>query len=497
MKRFFLIIIFTIIILAGLTAGFGLAMAEGTVFRPDNALYSMQRFAERQRENLAVDETDRAMYLLRLVERRLYDLESLTGTQGEAAALNAFDDALRQAVVAVGHAPLEDLPDLKLRMADLVGKADSVVGVLVVVPADEPELLSRVQKLLGTLKGMVGAVASTEQVSDQPAQPGEASSSESNTTPTPSAEETATIDPQVVQFPEGSAGAAHEFFQLTGKHSLLACEDCHIDGKYAGTPNECGICHAEVRPVEHFQGECSSCHTTEDWTEIIFDHDLAVATDCISCHENQKPINHFSGQCSACHQTAAWKPASFDHDVAGATNCQGCHANNRPNNHYSGQCSACHRTSAWRPASFNHTAAGATNCQSCHSKDRPGNHYSGQCSACHKTSAWRPASFNHNAAGATNCQNCHKPPANHWSGNCSKCHSTSGWGKISVSGHSFPMNHGKAGGNCSACHDGTSSKVNCYKCHNKSETEKKHKEEGIFDIAGRCLSCHPNGEKKD
>jgi hypothetical protein len=59
------------------------------------------------------------------------------------------------------------------------------------------------------------------------------------------------------------------------------------------------------------------------------------------------------------------------------------------------------------------------------------------------------------------------------------------------------MNHGDADGQCSDCHSSNSSSVNCYKCHNKAKMEEKHSEEGIFDIAGRCLSCHPNGEEED
>ncbi len=66
-----------------------------------------------------------------------------------------------------------------------------------------------------------------------------------------------------------------------------------------------------------------------------------------------------------------------------------------------------------------------------------------------------------------------------------------------MKGHSFPTNHGGAGGNCSACHSSNSTSVNCYKCHNQAKMVEKHNEEGISNIAGRCLSCHPNGDKED
>jgi hypothetical protein len=646
MKRILLVAFLFLIILVAPITGVGVAMAQGTILRPDSPVFSLQRFAEQTRAALSLTETDQALYLIHIAERRADDLQALAGTPGEVEALAALHVAIGEAVNAVGHLPEELLPEMRLHLADLVMKVELVLANVKVAQTAAPELLAEVQGMVQALLTLVGsapeeAVAQLQEM---------VTNSQPTTLSLPQAEGTAAIDPLVVQFPEGSAGAAHEFFPLTGKHLALECEDCHIDGMYAGTANMCGTCHAEVRPADHFDGDCSSCHTTNDWTEIVFDHVLAAATDCVSCHVDQKPVNHFPGQCSACHQTTAWKPARFNHNVAGATNCQGCHSKNRPVNHFSGQCSACHRTNAWKPAGFNHAVAGATNCEGCHAKNRPANHFSGQCSACHNTSAWRPAAFNHkiagvtncegchaknrpanhfsgqcsgchntsawkpanfnhstatncdschkrpanhysgqcsschntnawkpanfnhsaatncdgchkrpanhysgqcsachntnawkpanfnhNAAGATNCDGCHKPPANHysgqcsschstnawkpanfnhssagnnceschkrpsghWDGACSKCHTTSSWGKINVSGHSFPMNHGNAGGNCSACHVNNSSSVNCYKCHNKSETEKHHSEEGIFDIAGRCLSCHPNGQKKD
>ena len=64
-----------------------------------------------------------------------------------------------------------------------------------------------------------------------------------------------------------------------------------------------------------------------------------------------------------------------------------------------------------------------------------------------------------------------------------------------MSGHTFPIDHGDAGGVCSNCHSGTNGTVSCYRCHNKAATEAEHAEEGIYDIAGKCLDCHPDGEE--
>ena len=34
-------------------------------------------------------------------------------------------------------------------------------------------------------------------------------------------------------------------FELTGAHRLQACESCHVDAVFAGTPRVCAACHAQ------------------------------------------------------------------------------------------------------------------------------------------------------------------------------------------------------------------------------------------------------------
>ncbi len=71
-------------------------------------------------------------------------------------------------------------------------------------------------------------------------------------------------------------------FPLTGAHVNVACNSCHIGGKYTGTPTACSACHAA---------------------------DFTKATN----------PNHvqsgFPQTCQVCHNTAAWQPASFDHNT--------------------------------------------------------------------------------------------------------------------------------------------------------------------------------------
>ena len=43
-----------------------------------------------------------------------------------------------------------------------------------------------------------------------------------------------------------------------------------------------------------------------------FDHDAYGATDCNSCHKNDAPADHYDLQCSECHTTNAWLPRLTD-----------------------------------------------------------------------------------------------------------------------------------------------------------------------------------------
>ena len=103
----------------------------------------------------------------------------------------------------------------------------------------------------------------------------------------------------------------------------------------------------------------------------------AGATDCLSCHRKDRPRNHFQGQCSLCHSTSAWKPAHFTHrfplNHGGANGvCSTCH----PSGTASYTCSACHRPAHMRAE---HAEEGIYNiagrCAACHPTGREGDGY--------------------------------------------------------------------------------------------------------------------------
>jgi len=80
--------------------------------------------------------------------------------------------------------------------------------------------------------------------------------------------------------------------------------------------------------------------------------------------------------------------------------------------------------------------------------------------------------------------------------NCAACHSTSAWMPASYNGpHTFPMNHGGAGGNCRTCHPGSYGSYTCYACHDQGEITNKHSER--FSDFSNCVACHASGQEGD
>jgi hypothetical protein len=183
-------------------------------------------------------------------------------------------------------------------------------------------------------------------------------------------------------------------FQLTGAHQQVACESCHLDGAFQGTPQDCYSCHA---PHDVHQGDfgqdCVQCHTPESWEDAEFDHSLAAF---------QLTGAHQQVACESCHL----------HDVFRGTpqECSGCHRD--PSFHlglFGSDCSTCHDTNAWQPAlfdrshtfPFNHGESGISDCRTCH----PDSLVSYICYTCHEHS---PVEIErkHREEGISNFQDC-------------------------------------------------------------------------------------------
>jgi hypothetical protein len=272
-------------------------------------------------------------------------------------------------------------------------------------------------------------------------------------------------------------------FPLTGAHATVACSQCHVNGRYAGTPKTCNSCHLtdyqRTTNPNHtavgFPTDCSICHSTTNWQGARFDHattgfpltgahatqpcsnchtsgTTALNAACVTCHlrnyNSTTNPNHvtagFPQQCNVCHSTAAWQPASFNHNSTAfpltgahtAVACANCHIAGR----YAGtptDCYSCHRTVYQSVTNPNHIAAGfPTTCQTCHT-----------------TTRWTGATFNHTwfpipHNTARLCSDCHTNPSNYAVFLCTNCHTQT----ATANEHSGVSGYVWNSTNCYSCH---------------------------------------------
>lgn len=123
-------------------------------------------------------------------------------------------------------------------------------------------------------------------------------------------------------------------FPLTGAHIALACTQCHVNGNYTLSYQNCYQCHSSdysaVANPSHvsqlFPKDCTGCHSTSVWTPNTMKHDVAYFRIYSGKHRGRWT------QCSQCHTSLG---------SLGAYNCTtACHRSA----HNNGQdCYSCHR----------------------------------------------------------------------------------------------------------------------------------------------------------
>jgi hypothetical protein len=256
-------------------------------------------------------------------------------------------------------------------------------------------------------------------------------------------------------------------FPLTGSHREVKCDECHMVGRFEGTPAECFACHEEDDAHDgNFGRECAPCHTPDDWESVRFDHSATAfpllgkhaQVPCEGCHDGGS-LSDTPSRCVDCHQVDDAHGGQFGIDCAG-----------------------CHTADDWKNATFDHarTAFPLT-----------GAHQQVGCAQCHSGGRFKGT--------PVACVGCHQDPAFHrglFENACDVCHTTSAWlpGRFDRP-HTFPLIHGAAGPSpCRTCHAGALASYTCYGCHehNPAEMQEEHAEEGISDIAN-CARCHPTG----
>lgn len=282
-------------------------------------------------------------------------------------------------------------------------------------------------------------------------------------------------------------------FPLSGAHVNVACVQCHVNGRFAGTPKDCASCHIndfnKTTNPNHvaaaFPTDCSVCHSTATWSGAVFDHARTLfpltgahtSAACASCHVNGKYAG-LSTLCASCHISKFNSTTNPNHVTAG----------------FPPTCEVCHTTSVWAPSTFNHakTAFPLTGahvnvgCASCHI----GGRYAGtptDCYSCHKADYTNVSNPNHAAAGFPTT--------------CTTCHTTSTWAGATFSHTQFPIYSGSHQGKwttCNDCHTNPSNYAvfSCITCHAHDKGPMDQKHSGVRNYvynSANCLACHPTG----
>lgn len=275
-------------------------------------------------------------------------------------------------------------------------------------------------------------------------------------------------------------------FRLDGKHQAVACEACHLNRQFRGTPTQCFDCHWIRRKDDRYQTRlgtrCEQCHQPTSWTAVRWDHGS----------QSGIPLNadHRLLQCDSCHRNANFR--------AGSAACVSCHqkdynATKAPSHIAAGfgvTCASCHRPSdpTWQ-SGLNHNAFFAL----------VGVHATQVCAACHKNNVYRGT--------PRDCVGCHLPQYNatknpshiaaSFPTTCDACHrpTDATWTQAVFNHTRFPIT-GRHNVSCAQCHTVASTfKIfSCTVCHSRAETDSKHRgRAGYIYDSNACYSCHPNG----
>ena len=144
----------------------------------------------------------------------------------------------------------------------------------------------------------------------------------------------------------------HQFFPLTGGHSIGDCFACHQGSDYKGLSTDCISCHIDdfnaTQDPNHkqsgFSTDCTLCHTIEGWSPAGFrDHDAEFFpiysgihrgewNSCVECHTTPGSYKSFS--CIDCHEHSNRTAVTREHDEVRnfqyeSNACYACHPNGK------------------------------------------------------------------------------------------------------------------------------------------------------------------------
>jgi hypothetical protein len=272
-------------------------------------------------------------------------------------------------------------------------------------------------------------------------------------------------------WPQATFDHTQTAFPLLGQHADTACQDCHADGIYRGTPQDCYACYqADDAHDGQLGTDCAACHTPDGWQEATFDH-----------AQSAFPLRgrHADTDCGDCHADGIYRGTPQD--------CYACHrADDTHDGQYGRDCAACHTPDGWPEATFDHSQSAFP---------LRGRHAGAACQDCHTDGVFRGT--------PQECRACHADPTFHaglLGQDCAGCHIAEGWTPARYDrSHTFPLSHGESGPSpCRTCHTNDLQTYGCYGCHehDPAEIEHEHREEGIADFRD-CVDCHPTGREDE
>ncbi|VAW80431.1 hypothetical protein MNBD_GAMMA12-2865 [hydrothermal vent metagenome] len=245
-------------------------------------------------------------------------------------------------------------------------------------------------------------------------------------------------------------------FPLKGQHKKIKCRDCHAsDPKKKKQPAGCLSCHkADDRHHGLFGKRCATCHNSQKWAAIVFNHNKDT--------KFKLEAKHKKAACGDCHKKHLFNTKT-------SMQCQNCHIQDSPHGKVQKlQCNKCHNVKGWsKNILFDH---GLTKFPLI------GLHSVAQCRQCHVTRPYK--------ALKSNCYNCHKSDDTHklkLSMYCETCHTPNDW-KIWKFDHTKQTKYPLKGKHKS---------VHCHSCHKKKSKKKKLK------LSKQCVSCHSDDDPHD
>lgn len=191
-------------------------------------------------------------------------------------------------------------------------------------------------------------------------------------------------------------------FPLEGAHIATPCSSCHFTNlkwKFKGLSKTCKDCHKDphepyINAKYYPDQNCSYCHTTSDWKEVHFDHQLSS----YALEGRHKELT-----CMDCHRLKPGEQGhTYTHFTYKNSNCTDCHQNIHGDQFATEgktDCKKCHNFQSWQAGLFNHD-------QTAFKLD--GKHRDLACSACHKRTSEIPGTPIVYKIKSFQCADCHR-----------------------------------------------------------------------------------------